>query len=435
MTHLPDDASQPSFFQEEGQAVYDVVVVGGGASGVFCAIRLLEKHPTLRLLILEAGEKPLQKVRISGGGRCNVTHHCFDPVLLSTHYPRGGKPLKNLLRHFQPQDMIDWLKAHGVELHTEQDGRMFPVTNASDTIIACFLNTLRMLGGKLWTQCSFQTLTSDETFYTLGYTHQKRHDTLKARHVVFATGSNPRLYPLFESLGVPVVPPVPSLFTLGIPDKHLQAFAGTSFSNPKVKLWVEGYKKPFEHQGPVLVTHWGLSGPAVLKLSAFAARALAALGYHAKCALDFVPSMSFEALEQAWQAWVNTLSPKTHLKNAMPDFLETSLPQKFWEGYVLPLSDTPPHTPVCELKKEQRRAVLRWLKGDIPWQVTSKGVFKEEFVTAGGVSLKAIDFSRMNLKTHPHLYVIGELLDIDGITGGFNFQNAWTTANAVRLTD
>jgi predicted Rossmann fold flavoprotein len=433
---------QPSSFVEEGTVLdgvplYDVVIIGGGASGVFCGIRLLETNPSLKVLILEASQHPLQKVRVSGGGRCNVTHDCFEVETLALNYPRGGKTLKNLLRQFNPQDMVRWLAHQGVSLHTEADGRMFPMTNSSETIIDCFLKRYHLLGGHLWTGCRVTTVTPALAAmpHEIHYQHQTHTHPCHARHVVFATGSNPRVYALLTQLGVTLVPPVPSLFTFGIPDKSLHTFSGVSFQKTKVKLTVAGYKKPFEYEGPVLITHWGLSGPAVLKASAFAARALAETHYQASCALDFTPSLSFEAAQEAWQAWSQTLSPKTHLKNALPPYLSCTLSHRFWEGYVLPTCQVSASTPLCELKKEQRNTLIRWLKGDLPWRVTSKGVFKEEFVTAGGVALKDVDFGRMALKKHPRIHVIGELLDIDGITGGFNFQNAWSTANAVKLLD
>ncbi|MDX2244739.1 MAG: NAD(P)/FAD-dependent oxidoreductase [Leptolyngbyaceae cyanobacterium bins.302] len=393
-----------------------IVVIGGGAAGFFGAIASAEAHPQARVLLLEAARQPLAKVRISGGGRCNVTQACFDPALLVQNYPRGGKALRGAFSRFQAKDTVAWFRAHGVELKTEPDGRMFPVTDDSATIVQCLMQSASEAGVQVRTGGLVQTIAKQASRFVI---QLKSGQEIRCDRVLLATGSSPRGYAIAQALGHHLTPPVPSLFTFNVPDSRLAGLAGVAVNSVHLRLQ-GGEKAAFEQTGPLLITHWGVSGPAVLKLSAWGARALHEQRYQATLRVNWVPQSNPEALRQQLQAVRSQLSRKTIVANC-----PVMIPRRLWEKLTA-------HVGVQEGDRwaEISNKTLNLLIQELTqgqYQITGKGVFKEEFVTCGGVELKEIDFKTMQSKVCPGLYLAGEILDIDGITGGFNFQSAWTT--------
>lgn len=398
------------------EASLDIVVIGGGAAGYFGAIACAERHPQVRVTLLEAAAQPLSKVRISGGGRCNVTHACFDPALLAQHYPRGGKALRGAFSRFQAKDTVNWFEARGVKLKTEADGRMFPITDDSATIVECLQRAAHTAGVKVWTSASVTQVTRSDNCFQI---ELRDGQSLKGHRLLLATGSNPKGYAIARSLGHQIVPPVPSLFTFAVQDSRLQELAGIAVNAAQVRLHLEG-EKPLEQTGPVLVTHWGLSGPAILKLSAWGARVLHEHHYQAALLINWLPSLNPESLRSQLMA-VKSQLPKRTIAASCP----VPLPRRLWERLITHAG----------IKADDRWAELshKTLAGLIQeltrgqYTVNGKGVFKEEFVTCGGISLKEVEFKTMASRQCPGLYLAGEILDIDGVTGGFNFQSAWTT--------
>lgn len=340
---------------------YDLVVIGGGAAGFFSALNVKEKNPGLRVVILEKSLKPLSKVLISGGGRCNLTHACFDAKKLVENYPRGKKELLGPFHRFGPQETIEWFESRGVRVKAEEDGRMFPVSDSSQTVADLFYREAKRLGVELMLEAGVKDIYP-------GFEIVLKDSVIKAHNVVMATGSNKWGWEKAERLGHTIVPPVPSLFTFNCPNSDLLDLSGISVTPTRVK--VVGYKPSFE--GPTLITHWGFSGPAILKLSAFLARELHDVNYEAELEID-------------WQPNDSTVIPKRLLKRLDPKTLHNAR-----------------------------------------YKVSGKSTFKYEFTTAGGIELKEVDFKTMESKIVPSLYFAGEILNIDGVTGGFNFQNAWT---------
>lgn len=407
-----------------------VQVVGGGAAGYFGAIACAQAHPQAQVTLLEAGAQPLAKVRISGGGRCNVTHHCFDPVELVRHYPRGAKALRGAFSRFQPQDTIAWFQSRGVPLKTEPDGRVFPRSDRSATIIDCLHTEALTAGVTLRTGAAVVALVPPTDLQTdphanpqtdpqSGFRLQLRSgEWLTGDRVLLATGSSPAGYRLAQTLGHTLIPPVPSLFTFQIRDPHLHRQAGVTV--PQVRLRLGGTS--LEQTGPLLITHWGLSGPAVLKLSAWGARFLHDARYRASLTIHWLPTQTPETLRQT------LLEPKATpatARKSLGGYRPVDLPQRLWE-YLLGRSGLDPATRWADLSKEQVNRLVRELT-EGSYAIEGKGAFKEEFVTCGGVSLKEVNFKTLESRRCPGLYFAGEILDIDGITGGFNFQNAWTT--------
>lgn len=393
-----------------------VIVIGGGAAGCFGAIACAEAHPQTQVTLLEAGRAPLGKVRISGGGRCNVTHACFDPVALTQHYPRGGKALRGAFTRFQPQDTVAWFAKHGVRLKTEADGRMFPVTDDSGTIVNCLLDSARNAGVLLRTGMAVADVTQSKTGFE---TTLKSGEILTSDRLLLATGSSPQGYQIAKSLGHTVAPPVPSLFTFNIPDPQLRELAGVAVETAQVRLLAPD-AKPLEQRGPLLITHWGLSGPAILKLSAWGARSLHDTQYRAALFINWLPNLNSDAVRQKLQA-EKTEQGKRAIASNNP-FL---LPRRLWQ-YLTARAEITPEQRWADLSKAHLHALVSELTQG-KYQIQGKGVFKEEFVTCGGVSLKEVDFKTMESRCCPGLYFAGEVLDIDGVTGGFNFQSAWTT--------
>ncbi|MFQ3679220.1 MAG: NAD(P)/FAD-dependent oxidoreductase [Pseudanabaenaceae cyanobacterium] len=385
-----------------------IVVVGGGAAGMFAAIRAARCFPHHRIVLLEAGE-PLVKVRLSGGGRCNVTHACFEPERLVQHYPRGAKALRGAFTRFQPRDTVAWFAAEGVPLKTEADGRMFPVTDRADTVAEALLRAAAAAGVEIHSRCPVQAVGREGD----GFWVRTRQGTQTADRLVLATGG--KNHHLAIALGHDLVPPVPSLFTFNIPVGSLHELAGVTVSAAVLVLPDQAPK--FPQAGPLLITHWGLSGPAVLKLSAWQARALHACQYQTPLTVQWLDRDP----EPVWQAYRGQY-PKRTLGSHSP-FPNLSL--RLWQ-YLLARAQGNPHTRWAEVPKRQWEALKRVLRGD-RYPMAGKGVFKEEFVTCGGIPLGEVDFRTMQSKRQPGLFFAGEVLDIDGITGGFNFQAAWTT--------
>ena len=398
-----------------------VIVIGGGAAGFFGAIACAEANPQLKVTLLEAGQKPLAKVRISGGGRCNVTHNCFDPVRLVEHYPRGGKALRGAFTRFQPKDTVQWYESRGVKLKTEADGRMFPVTDDSQTIINCLMQAADKANVKLLTGTGVKTVKQfhDEENKSYFQVELKNGKELKCDRLLIATGSNPLGYRWAKNLGHKIESAVPSLFTLNVRDPRLQGLAGVSVSNAQVKLGTGKHK--IEQAGALLITHWGVSGPAILKLSAWSARFLYDLKYDSGLQINWLPEYNQETLKQK----LITVK-ETNSKKKIVNYCPVELPKRLWQSFVSYIEIKPDKIWSEISKKELNKLVLEIVQGQ--YEVKGKGVFKEEFVTCGGVSLKEVNFKTMESKKCPGLYFAGEVLDIDGVTGGFNFQSAWTTS-------
>jgi predicted Rossmann fold flavoprotein len=396
--------------------VSQIIVIGGGAAGFFAAITCAQTYPHTRVTLIEAGRSPLGKVKISGGGRCNVTHACFDPTQLVQFYPRGSKALRGAFTRFQPQDTVAWYADRGVKLKTEADGRMFPTTDDSETIVNCLLNQAAMAGVKIWTGEAVGEIKPELSGWSV---QLKSGQTLTADRVLLATGSNPSGYKWAQQLGHPIATPVPSLFTFNIADPRLANLAGVSVKAATLKLPTTG-KNALTQTGALLITHWGVSGPAVLKLSAWGARALAEARYQTSLTIDWLPDYRPDKLRELILAVKSQLPQKT-IQNSCP----VPIPHRLWESLTSYIGIQASDRWAGLANKTLDRLVSELNRGEYP--ITGKGVFKEEFVTCGGVDLKSVNFQTMESKICPGLYFAGEILDIDGVTGGFNFQSAWTT--------
>lgn len=392
-------------------------MIGGGAAGFFGAIAAAEAHPHARVTLLEASRRTLTKVRVSGGGRCNVTHACFDPALLVQYYPRGGKALRSAFSRFQPRDTVDWFAKRGVKLKTESDGRMFPVTDDSATVVDCLTQAAQQSGVEIYTGVSIVAVTRSEAGFEL---ELKSGERLQSDRLLLTTGSNPQGYQLAKALGHKIESPVPSLFTFNIPDPYLRELAGVSVEPVQAKLLLPD-SKPLEQSGALLVTHWGLSGPAVLKLSAWGARALYEHQYQATLQVNWLPQHNPDQLRQ------ELLKAKAEQpRRAIASNCPLPLPRRLWQ-YLTATVDIAPEDRWTDLSKKSLNQLIQELTQN-RYPIRGKGVFKEEFVTCGGIRLKDVDFKTMESRCCPGLYFAGEILDIDGVTGGFNFQSAWTTA-------
>ena len=394
-----------------------IVVIGGGAAGFFGAITAAETFPDATVTILEKTRTVLNKVRISGGGRCNVTHACFDNRQLVKHYPRGEKPLRALLNQFDAAATVRWFEDRGTALKTEADGRMFPATNTSDTIVDCLLSTARRLGITVRTSCGVSTLTQqpNQTSWQLTLLDGS---TLSANRVLVATGGYPQLhsYNWLPHQAEPLVPPVPSLFTFNVPDSPLLSLAGVSV--PDASVSVSGGKQ--EQRGPLLLTHWGFSGPAVLRLSAWAARQLADVDYHFALRVNWVPTHNDNTLRADLQNF-RQQNGRKHVASQNP----FGLPMRLWQALVQESGIASEQRWADLPAKPLNRLTERLTNSQ--FQVVGKSTFKDEFVTCGGIPLDGLDPQTLESKAQPGLFFAGEVLDIDGITGGFNFQSAWTT--------
>ncbi len=390
-----------------------IVVIGGGAAGYFAAIACAETDPKRLVIILEQGRSPLAKVKVSGGGRCNVTHACFDPKKLIGFYPRGGRELLGPFHAFQPRDTVAWFAGRGVELKTEDDGRMFPITDSSQTIIDALTAAAERAGVTLRTGASVNTVEKREGggFRVL----LDGGETIPCAKLLLATGSGRRGFDWATSLGHKIEPPVPSLFTFHVPDERLKGLEGIAMPKAEVKL--KGTK--FKQTGPVLITHVGLSGPAVIKLSAWGARVLHDAGYEAELIINWI-SWTPDACESGMRDLKKEF-PKRYV-SSMPAF---GTQRRLWERILQSVGILPAQR-WTDLNKEQMTAITDALTAG-RYVTKGKSPFKEEFVTCGGVKLSEVNFKTMESRVCADLYFAGEILDVDAVTGGFNFQNAWTT--------
>ena len=391
---------------------YDVLVVGGGAAGFFAAINTAEQNPKLKIAILERGSNVLSKVKISGGGRCNVTHAEFIPQELVLNYPRGQKELRGPFHNYMTGDTMEWFESRGVPLKIEEDGRVFPVSNSSQTIIDCFLEQVKKYKIEVLLNHPVQGIRYKNETWELDTTK----GVFSTPKLLIATGSNPKIWKLLASLGHEVISPVPSLFTFNIKDPRLKTIPGVVATDVRVSV-VDSY---LESEGPLLVTHAGLSAPSILKLSAYGALELAEKKYKFQIKVNFIKQEFSECLERLLEIKI-AFPRKTILKSAQFD-----LPKRLWEQLVL-ASNIPADLRWAEVNKPQLQALASQLTEAV-FSVDGKSTFKEEFVTAGGVELKGVNFKNFESKHYKNLFFAGEVLNIDAVTGGFNFQNAWTSA-------
>jgi len=394
-----------------------VIVAGGGAAGFFAAIACAEANPAAEVLLLEATSNPLAKVRVSGGGRCNVTHACFEPRELVKRYPRGGRELLGAFSRWQPRDTIAWFEARGVKLKTEGDGRMFPETDSSATIIECFLRAAGAAGVQIRTGCGVKdvqpVLDGGGFAVTLA-----SGETVTADRLLIATGGGRAEggLALAKKLGHTIESPVPSLFTFHIDDPRLKDLAGLSVENAAVSV----VPAKLREQGPLLVTHWGLSGPAVLKLSAWGARVLHEMDYKFTLSVNWLGGRTLDAARGELAA-ARAANPRKQVGTWNP----LALPQRLWERLVAAAGVAPTAVWTSVSNQLLGNIAMQAVAGE--FVVSGKSMNKEEFVTCGGVRLGEVDFKTMQSRVCPGLFFAGEVLDVDGVTGGFNFQAAWTT--------
>ncbi len=389
-----------------------LVVVGGGAAGMFAAITAAEANPHHEVIILEKSRQLLGKVKISGGGRCNVTNGTTDPAVLVGNYPRGGTALRGPLTRFGSRETAAWFTQRGVRLKTEADGRVFPTTDDSQTIIDCLLAAARAAGVAIRAGIGIETIVRNDSGFKITL---KESAPLHADRLLLATGSNRQGYGWAQTLGHTLTPPVPSLFTFNIKDPRLDGLAGIAVADTELKLG------KITTTGPTLITHWGLSGPAVLKLSAWGARALAEASYKATLTVIWLPGYTEAQLRQRLMDY-----KEAHPKRLVGTEAIEPLPQRLWERLAAGAGIETATRRWGTLAKSEVAALIAQLQHGV-YQITGKGVFKEEFVTCGGVVLDEVNFRTMESKLCPGLYLAGEILDIDGLTGGYNFQSAWTT--------
>ncbi len=394
---------------------FDVIIIGGGAAGFFAAINIAEMRPNLKVAILEKAKEGLQKVKVSGGGRCNVTHAEFIPQELVHNYPRGKKELLGPFHQFMTGDTIEWFENRGVELKIEEDGRMFPVTNSSQTIIDCFLNEAKKHNVTIVYSSVVQSINNVDKYWELETNNEK----FQSKKIVVATGSSTKMWQVLEQLGHKLVKPLPSLFTFNVKDRRIKNIPGVVAQDVEVKVLGTN----LESYGPLLVTHVGFSAPAILKLSAFGAIELAKRDYEFQIQINFT-KQDFELCLGNLKALKQDLAKKTVFK-----FTQFGLAKRLWQQLVL-ASQISENLTWADINKNQLEALASQLTKAV-FDVDGKSTFKEEFVTAGGIDLKEINFKTFESKLHKNLYFAGEVLNIDAITGGFNFQNAWTGAYIV----
>lgn len=418
--------------------MFDVIIIGGGAAGFYAAIHIVEAAPKLKVAILERGKEVLTKVKVSGGGRCNVTHAEFDPGELVKNYPRGEKELLGPFHTYCSGDTVAFFEKRGISLKTEEDGRMFPISNSSSTIIDCFLNEADKLGITLLRLSSVIDIAPmgiSKENPEGGWTVQSVKKIYKAKKILVATGSNVKIWSLLQGLGHTIEPPVPSLFTFNIKDSRISGIQGVS-TNARVEVMP---KKIFDSkitvqlkskveqvpklvsEGPLLITHWGMSGPAVLKLSAWGAKTLNELKYRFKIKVNWLPDYHKEAVIQLLFEIKEVEAKKTVLRTNAVD-----VPRRLWINLVK-ASGIPKDMKWADVSKNHLQHLADQLTSSV-FVVDGKSTFKEEFVTAGGIDLREIDFKTYESKLHPNLFFAGEVINVDAITGGFNFQNAWTGA-------
>ncbi len=387
-----------------------IIIIGGGAAGFFCAANLEEKK--YKITILEQNSDVLQKVKISGGGRCNVSHACFDPKELVQFYPRGNKELLSVFTKFQPGDTMDWFDQRKVSLKIEKDNRVFPESNSSRTIINTFLAEIQKKNVDVKTKCSVKEIEKADDKYIV----KTSLGDFQADFVVYSTGSSPKSLKMIQNLGHKVIDLVPSLFTFNIKDDLLKDLAGTSFENAETSIPT----LKTEESGPLLITHWGLSGPAILKISAWEAINLAKVKYNFDIEVNFT-SMEWEDAEEQFQNFKISNPKKSIGQSKIFD-----VTNRFWQR-ILEVSKVDLNKQIANLSGKEMETILTNLCKK-NFKVTGKSTFKDEFVTAGGVDLKEINFKNMTSKLLPNFYIAGEVLNIDAVTGGFNFQACWSEA-------
>jgi len=391
-----------------------LIVVGGGAAGFFCAIRAKENYPELEVVLLEKQNKVLQKVKVSGGGRCNVTHAIESIPHLLEHYPRGKNFLKKVFYQFGSEETIEWFAKNGVKLHTESDGRMFPITNSSQTIIDCLLGATKKLGVQVKLGSAVSKVQLKEQTFTVTVNSQE----LKANYICVACGGYPKStqFDWLRNLEHNIIDPVPSLFTFNIKsNKDLKDLMGVSLEQAHIRI----QSTKANNIGPLLITHWGLSGPCVLKLSAWQARFLHDIGYEFSILVNWINETEND-LRARWNELRNGMGAQLFSRNPF------ELPKRLWL-YLINQAGIPENKKWSELASKEQNKLLSILVGQ-HFEVKGKTTFKEEFVTCGGVDLKEVNPKTMESRLVPNLYFAGEVLNIDGVTGGFNFQNAWSTA-------
>ncbi len=395
--------------------VFDLIVIGGGAAGFFGAIQAAELRSGLKIIILEKTTKLLSKVRISGGGRCNVTHHCFEPTELSYHYPRGQKPLKTLFRKYQAADTVKWFAQKGVKLKVEEDGRMFPITDNSETIIACFLDQVKLHNITIEMNAGVEEVKQGKDGFEVICTHKK----FNGKKVLIALGGHPNVnaYSFLKTIGHTIITPIPSLFTFNDSQKEFKDLMGVAVANGTVRI--AGTK--FFQQGPILVTHWGLSGPAVIKLSAWAAEYFHKHKYEATVLVSWIAETQEEIVRKFLMDYKTTNKKRKIYSHPLFE-----LPQRLWVR-LCERAEIEDQKIWDELANKNLNKLLELLIR-CPFKIKGKTTFKEEFVTCGGIDLAEVDMETMESRKIKNLFFAGEVLNIDGETGGFNFQAAWSTA-------
>ncbi len=391
---------------------HDVIIIGGGAAGIFAAINIGNNNPNLKILVLEKSAQLLAKVKVSGGGRCNVTHACFDPKELVKFYPRGEKELLGPFHQFQPGDTIAWFANRGVELKIEADGRMFPTTDDSQTIINCFLNEIKKYNIEIRYQSSVKNIEKIQQKFKINLLN----DSLSCDHLIIATGGFNKIerYHFITELGHSIIPPNPSLFTFNLPKNELLSLQGV-VCDVEIKI----LDSKFIEQGPLLITHWGVSGPSVLKLSSWAARFLSDKNYEFDFMVNWISNN--DGLKDLFDNYKQNFGNKKLINQ-----FDLALPKKL-KHFLLQKAGIPSELKWADINKNQLNKLIEVLTRDI-YHSKGKTTFKQEFVSCGGVKLNEINFKTMESKLIPNLHFAGEVLDIDALTGGFNFQNAWTTA-------
>jgi predicted Rossmann fold flavoprotein len=394
---------------------FDFIVVGGGAAGFFAAINAARLAPGKKVVIIEKSSKVLAKVKVSGGGRCNVTHACFDNRELVNFYPRGGKELRGAFSRFNPTQTVEWFKERGVELKTESDGRMFPVSNSSETIVNCLLLEASKLGVSILMQKEVLEINKTSSGFSVLINNQ---ELILCSKIIIAAGGSAKDagYNFIQKIGHKIIPPVPSLFTFNIPNNSIRELMGISVE--QVVVSIQGTS--IQTKGPLLITHWGFSGPAILKASAWAARQLAAYQYNFTVNVNWMAGNKEEFILEELK-----ISKQVYNAQLLVSVNPFKIVKRLWEFFVLKNGlDTAFRW--ADLSNKQLRNLAQLLTSD-NYVVSGKTTFKEEFVTCGGIALEEIDFKFMESKKVKGLYFVGEILDIDGVTGGFNFQAAWTT--------
>ncbi len=388
-----------------------VIIIGGGAAGFFTAINAKEMNPELDITILEKGKEVLQKVKISGGGRCNVTHACFEPKELVQFYPRGEKELLGPFHQFMTGDTFEWFENNGIPLKIEKDNRVFPESNSSQTIVDCFLNKTKRLGISVLKNHGVTTIQKQDNSWLVITKEQQ----FVCDAVVMAAGSSKKVWELSKALRHSIISPVPSLFTFNIKDNRIKDLLGISVPNATVQL----EDTNLEASGPLLITHWGMSGPAILKLSAFGARVLAEKNYEYKVQVNWLSRPTHKIVNV-----LLNLKKKHSKKQVIVRSPFEEIPKRLWERFVMATTIKTTFN-WADVSHDQIDALANQLTKSV-FTAKGKSTFKEEFVTAGGVDLREINFKCFECKLQNNLFFVGEVLNIDAVTGGFNFQNAWT---------